>query len=100
MYSVEGYDLTTIMLKGIDSGVKDRAGMVNYVKRTAVTVGLHYKWNDKGELASALDLDLQGPVANSQPASGDPCSGYSSRCMGSIYLTRMGCAPIEEQGAT
>ncbi len=55
IYSVEGYDLTTIMLKAIDSGVKDRAGMVNYVKNySGDGLARHYKWNDKGELAAAL----------------------------------------------
>ena len=55
VYSVEGYDLTTIMLKAIDSGVKDRAGMVNYVKNySGDGLARHYKWNDKGELAAAL----------------------------------------------
>ena len=55
VYSVEGYDLTTIMLKAIDSGVKDRAGMVNYVKNySGDGLARHYKWNDTGELAAAL----------------------------------------------
>jgi branched-chain amino acid transport system substrate-binding protein len=55
VYSVEGYDLTTIMLKAIDSGIKDRAGMVNYVKNySGDGLARHYKWNDKGELAAAL----------------------------------------------
>ena len=55
VYSVEGYDLTTIMLTAIDSGMKDRAGMVNYVKNySGDGLARHYKWNDKGELAAAL----------------------------------------------
>ncbi len=54
-YSVEGYDLATIMLKGIDSGVSDRAKMVDFVKSyDADGLARHYKWNDKGELASSL----------------------------------------------
>ena len=55
VYSVEAYDLATIMLKGIDSGVADRAGMVNFVK-TYAGQGLarHYKWTATGELANAL----------------------------------------------
>ncbi|TKV60611.1 branched-chain amino acid ABC transporter substrate-binding protein [Nakamurella flava] len=55
VYSTEGYDLTTIMLKGIDSGVKDRAGLVEYVKGySGQGLAREYKWDDKGELASSL----------------------------------------------
>jgi len=55
VYSVEAYDLTTIMLKGIDSGITDRAGMINYVKNyKGDGLARAYQWNDKGELASAL----------------------------------------------
>lgn len=55
VYSVEGYDLATIMLKGIDSGVKDRAAMLEFVKTyNGQGVGKKYQWNDKGELANAL----------------------------------------------
>ncbi|WP_426593832.1 branched-chain amino acid ABC transporter substrate-binding protein [Cellulomonas sp. McL0617] len=55
VYSVEAYDLTTIMLKGIDSGVKDRAGLVDYVKNyDGDGLARHYKWESTGELASAL----------------------------------------------
>ena len=51
VYSVEGYDLATIMLKAIDSGVKDRAGMVDFVKKyDADGLARHYKWSDTGEL--------------------------------------------------
>nr|WP_246045206.1 branched-chain amino acid ABC transporter substrate-binding protein [Rhodococcus oryzae] len=55
VYSVEGYDLTTIMLRAIDSGVKDRAGMLEFVKNyDGQGVGKKYQWNDKGELSNAL----------------------------------------------
>ncbi|MBD8058240.1 branched-chain amino acid ABC transporter substrate-binding protein [Cellulomonas sp. JH27-2] len=55
VYSVEAYDLATIMLKGIDSGVKDRAGMVDFVKNyDGDGLARHYKWDANGELASAL----------------------------------------------
>jgi branched-chain amino acid transport system substrate-binding protein len=55
VYSTEGYDLTTIMLKAIDSGVKTRADMVKYVASyKGDGLARHYEWNDKGELASAL----------------------------------------------
>lgn len=55
VYSVEAYDLATILLKGIDSGVSDRASMVKFVA-TYDGQGLarHYKWNSDGELANAL----------------------------------------------
>jgi branched-chain amino acid transport system substrate-binding protein len=43
------------MLKGIDSGIKDRAGLVNYVKNyDGQGLARHYKWDSTGELASAL----------------------------------------------
>ncbi len=55
VYSVEGYDLTTIMLKGIDSGITTRAAMVDYVKNyNGEGLARTYKWDDKGELAAAL----------------------------------------------
>ena len=48
VYSVEGYDLTTIMLTGIDSGITDRAALIDFVKNydglrpcSAVQVGRH-----------------------------------------------------------
>lgn len=54
-YSTEGYDLATIMLKGIDSGITDRAKLVDYVKTyDADGLARHYKWDATGELASAL----------------------------------------------
>lgn len=51
-YSPEGYDLTTILLKGIDKGKVDRAGLLDWVK-TYEGQGLtkKFKWDDKGELA-------------------------------------------------
>ncbi|RBP64611.1 amino acid/amide ABC transporter substrate-binding protein (HAAT family) [Brevibacterium sanguinis] len=50
-YSVEGYDTMTVMLSGIDSGVKDRKGMVDYVRNyDGVGYGKTYKWDEKGEL--------------------------------------------------
>ncbi|MDQ6658580.1 MAG: branched-chain amino acid ABC transporter substrate-binding protein [Actinomycetota bacterium] len=55
VYSVEAYDLTTIMLSAIDSGVKDRAGMLAYVKKyDGDGLARHYKWTAQGELTSAL----------------------------------------------
>ncbi|WP_028051079.1 branched-chain amino acid ABC transporter substrate-binding protein [Cellulomonas sp. URHD0024] len=55
VYSVEAYDLATIMLLGIDSGVKDRAGLIDWVKNyDGDGLARHYKWESTGELASAL----------------------------------------------
>ena len=52
-YSVEGYDLATIILKGIDSGVKDRQGMVSYVASyDGQGLAKHYKWDSTGELGA------------------------------------------------
>lgn len=54
-YSVEGYDLATILLLGIDSGITDRAGLVDWVRNYDGTgLARDYMWDDKGELASAL----------------------------------------------
>lgn len=54
VYSVEGYDLTTIMLTAIDSGVKDRAGMLDFVRNyNGQGVGKRYQWNAQGELSDA-----------------------------------------------
>lgn len=55
VYSTEGYDLTTIMLSGIDSGITDRAGLVDYVKNySGEGLARTYQWDDTGELTSAL----------------------------------------------
>ena len=55
VYSTEGYDLATIMLTGIDSGITDRAGLVNFVKNyDGQGLARHYKWDAQGELAASL----------------------------------------------
>lgn len=55
VYSTEGYDLTTIMLSGIDSGITDRAGLVDYVKNySGEGLARTYEWDDTGELTSSL----------------------------------------------
>lgn len=55
VYSTEGYDLMTIMLKGIDSGITDRAGLVEFVKSyDGPGLARSYKWDSTGELESAL----------------------------------------------
>ncbi|GII99881.1 amino acid/amide ABC transporter substrate-binding protein (HAAT family) [Sediminihabitans luteus] len=52
VYSVEGYDLATIMLAAIDSGVTDRDGMVAFVKDySGDGLAKHYEWDATGELA-------------------------------------------------
>lgn len=55
VYSVEGYDLTTILLKGVTAGKVTRADLLEYV-RTYNGPGLarNYKWSPNGELESAL----------------------------------------------
>ncbi|MEO9200209.1 MAG: branched-chain amino acid ABC transporter substrate-binding protein, partial [Antricoccus sp.] len=51
-YSVEGYDLTTIMLEGIDKGNTTRAKLLDYVKNyDGDGLARHYKWGPTGELA-------------------------------------------------
>ncbi|WP_158886082.1 branched-chain amino acid ABC transporter substrate-binding protein [Amycolatopsis anabasis] len=51
-YSPEGYDLATILLKGIDAGKVDRAGLLDFVKNyDGQGLTKHFKWDDKGELA-------------------------------------------------
>jgi branched-chain amino acid transport system substrate-binding protein len=55
VYSVDAYDLATIMVSGIATGgVTDRAGMIEYFK-TYDGEGLAkaYKWDSSGELAVA-----------------------------------------------
>ena len=55
VYSTEGYDLATIMLTGIDSGITDRAGLIEYVKNyTGQGLAREYKWDATGELSSSL----------------------------------------------
>ncbi|OKH64377.1 transporter [Mycobacterium sp. SWH-M3] len=54
-YSTEGYDLATIQLKAIDSGVKDRPGMLEFVKNyNAPGVARNYQWDPTGELTNTL----------------------------------------------
>ncbi len=51
-YSVEGYDLATIILKGIDSGITDRAALVDFVHAyDGQGYAKAYKWDETGELA-------------------------------------------------
>jgi branched-chain amino acid transport system substrate-binding protein len=51
VYSTEGYDLATIMLTAIDSGVTTRDAMLDFVKNyDGDGLARHYKWNSTGEL--------------------------------------------------
>lgn len=53
-YSVEGYDLGTIILKGIDSGITDRAALVDFVHAyNGDGYAKTYQWDATGELASS-----------------------------------------------
>lgn len=55
VYSVEGYDLATIILTGIDSGITERAALVDYVKNyDGMGLARNYKWDATGELAASL----------------------------------------------
>jgi branched-chain amino acid transport system substrate-binding protein len=55
VYSVDAYDLATIMVTGIASGkVTDRASMIEYFKTySGQGVAKEYKWDSTGELATA-----------------------------------------------
>lgn len=54
-YSTEGYDLGTILLKGIDSGAITRADLLNYVRNyEGQGVARKYQWTDNGELTTTL----------------------------------------------
>lgn len=51
VYSVEGYDLTTIMLKAIDSGATTREAVLDFVKNyDGQGLARNYKWDETGEL--------------------------------------------------
>jgi branched-chain amino acid transport system substrate-binding protein len=54
-YSVEGYDLGTIMLKGIDSGKITRPDLLEFVRTyDGQGIGRKYQWTPTGELTSTL----------------------------------------------
>jgi branched-chain amino acid transport system substrate-binding protein len=54
-YSAEGYDLATIMLKGIDSGAITRPALLEYVRNyNGQGVGRNYQWGPTGELTTTL----------------------------------------------
>lgn len=52
-YSAEGYDIATVLLKGIDQGAKDRAALLEFVKNyEGQGLTKTFKWDDKGELTT------------------------------------------------
>ncbi len=54
-YSTEGYDLGTIMLKGIDSGAITRPALLDYIRNyNGQGVGRKYQWTPNGELTTTL----------------------------------------------
>lgn len=54
-YSTEGYDLGTIMAKGIDSGAVTREALLDYVRKyDGQGVARKYQWTDTGELTTTL----------------------------------------------
>jgi branched-chain amino acid transport system substrate-binding protein len=56
VYSVEAYDLTTIVSKGVDAGKVARPDLLSFVKGYDGdgTGGRHYQWSPTGELSSAV----------------------------------------------
>lgn len=52
--AIEGYDLTTILLKGIDAGRTTRAEMLDFVTNyKGQGIARTYQWDNNGELTSA-----------------------------------------------
>ncbi|MFC6010777.1 bifunctional serine/threonine-protein kinase/ABC transporter substrate-binding protein [Nocardia lasii] len=54
VYSVEAYDLTTIVLRGIASGARTRAALADYLRTySGAGLGRMYSWTQTGELVDA-----------------------------------------------
>jgi branched-chain amino acid transport system substrate-binding protein len=54
-YSTEGYDLGTILLKGIDSGAITRPALLDFVRNyNGQGVARNYQWTPNGELTTNL----------------------------------------------
>lgn len=54
-YSTEGYDLGTILLKGIDSGAITRPALLDFVRNyDGQGVARKYQWTETGELTNTL----------------------------------------------
>ncbi|GAB2989960.1 hypothetical protein LWP59_07610 [Amycolatopsis acidiphila] len=86
-YSPEGYDVATILLKGIDSGAKDRAGLLDFVKDyDGQGLTKHFKWDTKGELADTPVWSYRvqnGKIVNNGEISGAcPADGGTRRASG------------------
>lgn len=55
VYSVEGYDLATILVKGIDAGKVTRPDLLEFVRSyDGPGLARQYKWDANGELSNAL----------------------------------------------
>ncbi|CAM4443045.1 branched-chain amino acid ABC transporter substrate-binding protein [Nocardia ninae] len=55
VYSVEAYDLATILAKGIDAGKVTRPDLLEYVRSyDGAGLARQYKWSANGELSNAL----------------------------------------------
>jgi branched-chain amino acid transport system substrate-binding protein len=73
VYSVEGYDLATIMLTAIDSGVKDRAGMLEFVR--------NYDGQGVGKGTSGTRrANCRTPSSRSTRSTDRPRPGIGERC--------------------
>jgi branched-chain amino acid transport system substrate-binding protein len=54
-YSAEGYDVATILVKGIDSGAITRPALLEYVRNyNGQGIARNYQWTDTGELTASL----------------------------------------------
>ncbi|MEI6253667.1 MAG: branched-chain amino acid ABC transporter substrate-binding protein [Mycobacteriaceae bacterium] len=54
-YSTEGYDLGTILAKGIDSGAVTREALLDFARKyEGQGVARKYQWTDNGELTTTL----------------------------------------------
>ena len=54
-YSTEGYDLATIMVRGIDTGKVTRPDLLEWVRSyNGPGVARNYQWTDNGELTTKL----------------------------------------------
>ncbi|MEZ5130905.1 MAG: branched-chain amino acid ABC transporter substrate-binding protein [Mycobacterium sp.] len=54
-FSAEGYDLATILARGIDSGAITRAALLNFARNyDGQGVARRYRWSETGELTNSL----------------------------------------------
>jgi len=72
-YSLEAYDVATILLSGIDKGNTTRSALLNYVKNyDGQGYSKRFKWNSTGELAQSAVYGYK--VDNGQIVSVGPIS--------------------------